>query len=352
MKHRMIRRLVLGLVVAALWVHARPATAAEPDLKKADRVAIVGDSITEQKLYSKFMETYLLVCVPEFDLNVIQLGWSGERAPGFAARMHNDLMPWKPTVVTTCYGMNDGGYRKYEPRIGAVYEKAMRDIVTRLKKAGVTVIVGSPSPVDIDTFRGKPTSIYNDNLAQLALIAKKIAADNGMPFADVNTILMETMKKAKAQYGPKYIVCGHDGVHPGPNGHLVMAYAFLKAMGLDGNIGTFTVAWGGKAEASPGHKLLSWKAGAAAEALEYLRRVAETSIDFDEAERERTVRDGGLGEQYRLTLPASTGNLYIMPSGRLIDADDTIYRPTVIAENAAENAAETFGDWPGDEQEP
>ncbi len=28
---------------------------------------------------------------------------------------------------------------------------------------------------------------------------------------------------------------GRDGVHPDRNGHLVMAYAFLKALGCDGN---------------------------------------------------------------------------------------------------------------------
>jgi hypothetical protein len=49
-------------------------------LKKGDRVAIAGDSITEQKQYSKFMELYLLACVPELELTMFQFGWSGERA--------------------------------------------------------------------------------------------------------------------------------------------------------------------------------------------------------------------------------------------------------------------------------
>jgi hypothetical protein len=34
-------------------------------LKKGDRLAICGDSITEQKMYSRAMETYLTVCVPD-----------------------------------------------------------------------------------------------------------------------------------------------------------------------------------------------------------------------------------------------------------------------------------------------
>ena len=44
-------------------------------LKKGQRVAIVGDSITEQKLYSRFIELYLTACLPELDLHCIQ--WRG-----------------------------------------------------------------------------------------------------------------------------------------------------------------------------------------------------------------------------------------------------------------------------------
>src|ERR1051326_8424546 len=37
-------------------------------LKKGDRLAICGDSITEQKMYSRIMETYLTVAVPELEV--------------------------------------------------------------------------------------------------------------------------------------------------------------------------------------------------------------------------------------------------------------------------------------------
>ncbi|OPZ85926.1 MAG: Choline-sulfatase [bacterium ADurb.Bin429] len=82
--------------------------------------------------------------------------------------------------------------------------------------------------------------------------------------------------------------------------------------------------------------------GDAAEAIAYLRDFAETSMDFDEAERERTGRDGGLHAQYPLDVPPSTGNLYLLPDGRLINADDPLYHPTVISEDAA-----VFADYPG-----
>jgi hypothetical protein len=71
--------------------------------------------------------------------------------------------------------------------------------------------------------------------------------------------MMDAMTKAKAKYGREYHLAGGDGVHPDRNGHLVMAYAFLKALGCDGNIGTLTIDLAGKkAEASEGHAVLSF----------------------------------------------------------------------------------------------
>jgi lysophospholipase L1-like esterase len=229
--------------------------AAEPVLKKGDRVAIIGDSITEQKQYSRFLEDYLTVCTPDLDLWFVQLGWGGETAGGFVNRMNQDLIPFKPNVVTTCYGMNDGGYRAFDEGIGKRYADPMRKIVETLKAAGATVVVGSPGAVDTKTWRG-PADVYNDNLAHLRDIARDLAKAEGMPFANLHDALIEVMKKAKAAYGDDYHVCGGDGVHPSANGQLVMAYAFLKALGASGDLGTITVD-GAKASATGGHKVLA-----------------------------------------------------------------------------------------------
>lgn len=235
------------------------AAAQQPILKKGDRLAIIGDSITEQKQYSKFMETYLLACHPELDIKCFQFGWGGERAPGFASRMENDLIPWHPDVITTCYGMNDGSYRAYDDNIGKAYEKGMRDIIDRMKKEGVTVVVGSPGVVDSFTWardRADFDQVYNANLKQLGEIAKSLADENNFSHADVFGKMYDSMIAAKAKLGEEYPVAGSDGVHPSANGHLIMAYAFLKALGVNGDIGTITINIGGDAEATAGHKIV------------------------------------------------------------------------------------------------
>lgn len=233
------------------------------------RVAIVGDSITEQKLYSKYMEAYLLACSGVPDVKVFQFGWSGETTGGFANRLENDLAGFKPTVVTLCYGMNDGGYQPYRKEIGDGYQNAMRSVLKKLDAVGVkTVVVGSPGAVDQYFFRpgqmmgDKPSHVaYNDNLAHLRDIDRALAEETKQRFANVHDAMVEAMLKAQTALGKEYDVCGRDGFHPGPNGQLCMAFAFLRGLGVDGQIGTIEVDLKGKSTASAGHKVVGGAAG-------------------------------------------------------------------------------------------
>src|SRR5436305_7453556 len=108
--------------------------AAEGSLQSGDYVAIVGDSITEQKQYSVFMEDYLLMCKPALNLRASQFGWGGETSWGFAARMQNDMIPFGASVATTCFGMNDGGYGPMDAVKGKHYHDAQASVVDQMKK--------------------------------------------------------------------------------------------------------------------------------------------------------------------------------------------------------------------------
>lgn len=255
---RILPLLPLFLIAAATSLRAESLIPAKA------RVAIIGDSITEQKIYSKYIETYLLACTGRSDIHVFQFGWSGERAGGFAARLENDLAIFNPNVATTCYGMNDGSYQAFNEKIGGEYEKNMRAVVEGLKKVGVqTMAIGSPGGVDPDFFN-RPTvegEVYNDNLAHLRDIAKKLAEENKQPFANVHDTMMSALVKSKAALGKGYGPFGGDGFHPSAAGQLLMAQAFLKALGLDGEIGTITIDLKGQGTASTGHTVKSSQGG-------------------------------------------------------------------------------------------
>ena len=59
------------LTVASACLLPAGLLCAESAVVPAARVAIVGDSITEQKLYSKFLECYLLACSGVPDVKVM-----------------------------------------------------------------------------------------------------------------------------------------------------------------------------------------------------------------------------------------------------------------------------------------
>ena len=89
-----------SLAVVLLVLSSQAFVSAQSLITPGARVAVVGDSITEQKLYSKYIEAYLLACSGVPEVRVFQFGWGGETASGFSARLENDLGVFKPSVVT------------------------------------------------------------------------------------------------------------------------------------------------------------------------------------------------------------------------------------------------------------
>lgn len=259
----------LFLVLAGLAAAPTALPAADTALRSGDDIAICGNSITEQKIYSAFLEEYFLACQPATKLEASQFGWGGETSWGFLERMQNDVLPFRPKVATLCYGMNDGDYRVSEPERVEKYRDALTRIVQTFKKAGLReIVVGSPGPVDSTAFKGVwfhppiTPAEYNKTLAGLAATAEKVATTEGVRFANLHAEGMRVMQAMKEKYGKKYHLFGDDGIHPKEAGHLVMAYALLKALGCDGSIGTIEVDLSsGKAKATEGHKIVAASAG-------------------------------------------------------------------------------------------
>ena len=151
--------------------------------------------------------------------------------------MTNDCLRFKPTIATTCYGMNDHEYRAYEDRIGQTYRENSTAIVEAFKANGVRVIQGSPGCVGKVpgwTKRTNDTLLdLNLNLCQLRNIGIEIAEKERVGFADVFWPMLTAGAAAQKRYGASYAIAGEDGVHPGWAGHTVMAYAFLKGLGRE-----------------------------------------------------------------------------------------------------------------------
>lgn len=262
-------------------------------LKQGDRLAIVGDSITEQKMYSRMIENYLTACVPELNVTVRQLGWSGEKTDGFLRRMDRDCLTFQPTIATVCYGMNDARYRPFDVTNGRWYRDHYTDIVQRFKEAGARVVVGSPGcSGKIAAWVGSKSGTlqeHNLHLCALRDIAMEVASSEKVPFADIFWPMFQQQVLAPKRLGKtneEFAVAGKDGIHPGWAGQTMMAYAFLSALGVDGQIGEFRVDLSQKkAEVKGLHEVVSFDGQALQVISKQYPYCASGAIDDDNSIR-------------------------------------------------------------------
>ena len=218
-------------------------------------------------MYTRIIETYLTVCTPELNVSVRQNGWSGHKAIDFIRRMTNDCLIFKPTIATTCFGMNDHLYGPYTREIGDAYRSNSMVIIEAFKSQGARVVQGSPGCVGKVpgwTHSSSNTTVLdlNLNLCELRNIGIEVSKKEKVSFADVFWPMLVKGYFAGEKHAPDFALPGKDGVHPDWAGQLVMAYSFLRSFGLDGEIGTFTVDLRSKrATVSSGHEKMSFSNG-------------------------------------------------------------------------------------------
>lgn len=210
-------------------------------LKDRDRVVFYGDSITEQRLYTSYVEQYVLTHYPDRRVTFINTGWGGDKVSGNdckpcagvggIARIKRDVIDHRPTVVTLLFGMNDGQYRDFDPAISKVYEDGLTAIIREIKsKTGAQIYVMTPTVYD--GTRHTPwshTDRYNDVLDRYTETVKAIAGREGLSVIDLHTVTTEALLRAKKD-DPAYTFAP-DGVHPQEDGQLLMAAEMLRAWG-------------------------------------------------------------------------------------------------------------------------
>jgi lysophospholipase L1-like esterase len=230
---RMTRNRVMSLVLGALTLAALLPGAlragADPLLKPGERMVFLGDSITEQRCYTRYVMNYFTLRYPGSTFSFLNAGWSGDTAPGALNRLERDVLSLKPDVVSICFGMNDGGYRAFEPALYDRYMAGMSGLVARLKAAGVQIVLLTPGCVDPDHRDRANGLLYNQTLTRYAQGIKELAARESLPVGDLNTLMLDVQSRAKAD-NPAFTLIP-DSVHPSPPGQAVMAFGLLTALG-------------------------------------------------------------------------------------------------------------------------
>lgn len=231
----MLARRLFGPLAAALLL-AGLASAQTFALHDGDRVVFYGDSITDQRLYTTFAETYVVTRFPKLNVTFVHSGWGGDRVSGggggpIDVRLWRDVLPFHPSVVTIMLGMNDGRYRAFDQALLDDFSAGYKHIVDTLKKQlpGVRITAIVPSPYDDVTRAPSFPGGYNQVLIRYGDFIRQLAGEQKLDIADLNTPVVAALQKANAADATSAAKLIPDRIHPGAAGHLVMAEALLKS---------------------------------------------------------------------------------------------------------------------------
>ena len=249
---RFLRQIMVGLLML-LALGNRSYGQANFPLKDGDCVVFYGDSITDQRLYTTFIESYVLTRFPRLNVHFIHSGWGGDRVGGGGGgpvdvRLRRDVIAYKPTVMTIMLGMNDGEYRPFDQEVYNRYTSGYENIIKTVKGAlpGIRITVIEPSPFDEVT---RPTEIaggYNNVLIRYGQFLRELAQRENLTVADMNSPVVAVLEKAKAIDPNIAQRIVPDRVHPGPGGHLIMAEALLKAWNAPAQVSSVEIDAAGK----------------------------------------------------------------------------------------------------------
>ncbi|MCC5807787.1 MAG: hypothetical protein JJU00_15790 [Opitutales bacterium] len=211
-------------------------------LRGEKRWAVLGDSITQSGRYHRYLENFLRTRFPESDLLIFNHGIGGDSTDKGLIRLDWDVFPSRPTVVSVKYGMNDVGRALYftrdpakstlkarEERLEA-YRENLRSLTDSIRERGARVILVTPSPAD-DTMQSDPMVHYevNEGLARAAAFVRSLAAAMDLPVVRIFEP-MQALNLALQEEDATATLVGRDRVHPGVEGHFLMAYLWLRKM--------------------------------------------------------------------------------------------------------------------------
>ena len=217
-------------VVVMAVLSTASASAADFFFKDGDVVVMIGDSITEQHLYSNYVEMWTVSRFPKWKLTFRNVGIGGDTSGGGNGRFARDVLLHNPTAMTVDFGMNDGRYGGFSENVFNPYMTGLQGMANQAKAANIRVAWATPQPLD-NADQG-PTALtnYNVTLEKFSDGVKVIADKNEGLFVDQFHPYLAALDGARSK-GPKYdrITAG-DAVHPGPPGQALMAASILKGL--------------------------------------------------------------------------------------------------------------------------
>lgn len=209
------------------------------DLLDGKRIAVLGDSITQGGGYVSFVSYYLDRLYPTKNFDIYSLGLSSETVSGLSEESHIKhgfarpclferldrlLAKVKPEVVIACYGMNCGIYQPLDDARFNAFKSGVSNVIARCATAGTKTIILVTPPL-YDFKKNDPTAFYDGVLASYG------AWEQTLKIPGVYVIDLHSVMRKERDSHPDTVI-SNDRIHPGEEGHLLMAKTILKGLGV------------------------------------------------------------------------------------------------------------------------
>ena len=205
------------------------------------KIVFLGDSITQSGSqaggYVTFTTYFLEKRHPQEDFDIYGIGLASETLSGLSETNHAGgkfprpclferlgrlIEKVNPDIVFACYGMNDGIYLPLDPGRFLAFKNGVVKLVEQTKAAGVQeVFLITPPIYDFVS----PAEAFNYDSVLTAYAAWEMTLNiPGVRVIDLHTVMRQA-RDARSE------VFSKDRVHPGEDGHLLMAKTILTAVG-------------------------------------------------------------------------------------------------------------------------
>lgn len=208
------------------------------DFDKNEIILFQGDSITDTgrsyfrlnslgEGYPLAVSQKLGALLPDHNIQCMNRGVSGNRLSDMKRRFKRDcteLYPF-PTVVSIYIGINDT-WRLFDMGVASPVERfeenyrELLDEVLEVRRQTKLILL---TPYVLEDTPDK--QLWHDDLDPKRAVVKRLAAEYGARFIDLQQAFEEEMKRSGE--GPLHYTV--DGVHPTPIGHALIADRWIEA---------------------------------------------------------------------------------------------------------------------------
>ena len=225
-------QLPRSLAVLAALLASSHLVQAQIPVKPGDKVAFLGDSITEAGQGSPGGYVQLIgtaLAAQGVKIEIVGAGVSGHKSNQMLERLERDVLSKKPQWLTVSCGVNDVWHGAKGVPLED-YKTNIRSIVEKAQAAGIKVVILTSTMIGEDQANRNNQKLisYNEYL-------RSLAAEKQCLLADLNAEMQSALAEAaKSPAKPaKEHVLTTDGVHMAFAGDVMMAVGVLKAFGLD-----------------------------------------------------------------------------------------------------------------------